>query len=339
MGIETPVYPVLLAGPAKVSRMRTRSWRFLTVLSLVASCGREPRSLDAGWFGRRTPAVAAATRDSAAAARDTAVPHAGSVLRGRALGADAPTKVTLGGARHAGTLDLNRKTRPAKRRLPPADLKSSLYRLRALQSNLYALDRSYTDSPGALGYSPDPGVDLKIVWASNWGWAAIARDEDQPYLVCTMYVGAVPHEGAAAGRIDDAKAGVPNCMPTDESPAWRGSYPQLLLADSARTSLARGAATLMRHDLVKLIRSQRTNRALQGVYARHVAPMSLHYGWHPGVTLRIVSADAVGWVAEATYDQVPGHSCVIWGGTVAQKPTTAGTGKVAEAEGVPVCDD
>ncbi|HEU4648012.1 MAG TPA: hypothetical protein VFS33_03055 [Gemmatimonadales bacterium] len=319
--------------------MRTRSWPWLALLALVASCGREPRSLDAGWFGTRTPAAAAATPEPTASTHDSATPHVSSVVHGRALPADAPAKVTLGGTRHAGTIDLNRANRSSKRPMPPADLKASLYRLRALQSNLYALGRTYTESPGELGYSPDPGVDLKIVWASNWGWAAIARDEDRPYLVCTMYVGAVPHEGAAAGRIDDAKAGVPNCMPSAESPGWRGSYPQLLVADSARWSLARGAATLMRHDLVKLIRSQRTNRALQGVYARHIAPMSLHYAWHPGVTLRILSADAVGWAAEATYDQVPGHSCVIWGGTVAQKPATAGAGNVAEEEGVPVCDD
>ncbi|HEU4588468.1 MAG TPA: hypothetical protein VFS11_07460 [Gemmatimonadales bacterium] len=317
--------------------MRTRSWPWLAPLLLALGCGREPRPLDAGWFGARPPA--AATPDSTSATRDSALAHAGSVLHGRVLPADVPAKVTLGGTRHAGTIDLNRPSRPSKRPMPPADLKASLYRLRALQSNLYALGRTYTDAPGELGYSPDPGVDLKIVWASNWGWAAIARDEDHPYLVCTMYVGAVPHEGAAAGRIDDAKAGVPNCMPTGESPGWRGTYPQLLVADSARSSLARGAATLMRHDLIKLIRSQRTNRSLQGVYARRIAPMSLHYAWHPGVTLRILSADAVGWVAEATYDQVPGHSCVIWGGTVAQKPATAGTGKVAEEEGMPVCDD
>ncbi|HET7598795.1 MAG TPA: hypothetical protein VFK09_00800 [Gemmatimonadales bacterium] len=315
------------------------------VTAAALACGPDPKSLDAGWLGG--PPRAAARADSTPASSAAAA----SKREGRDSAADVAPRVSLGASTRGGERAAPApKPATAPRRAayfrsarripvpPPADLQASLLRLRLLQSNLYALGRTYTSNPDQLGYAPEAGVEVNIVWASNWGWAAVARDTDRPDYVCTMYVGAVPHSGASAGRIDDAKAGTPNCTASSESPGRWVAYPQLLTADSARGSLAQGAKTLMRHDLVKLILSQRTHRSMQGVYARRIDPMSLHYAWHPGVDLKIVSADANGWAAEATYDQWPGHSCVIWAGTPPKHPTTAG-GRTAETEGEPTCDD
>lgn len=221
---------------------------------------------------------------------------------------------------------------------PPADVQASLLRLRSLQANLYAIGGGYSPVPDELGFLPDPGVDVEVVWASSSGWAAVARDLDRDEIACTMYVGNIPHEGAAAGRIDDASAGVPYCAPSNETPGHWVAYPPPLHAATG-AGLAWATVTLMRSDLRKLALSQRANRRAEGVYARHIDPMSLHYAWHPGVTLRILAADAQGWSAEATYDRWPGKSCVIWGGVIAQKPVTAGAGKIADGEGVPVCDE
>lgn len=315
-----------------------------TVLAATLSlmgCTGSSRSLDSGWFGK-PPGAASASVSPRDSARDAATVETASRPAERLATSDAAPRVTLGGTTHAGTLALKpARTRPTRRGpvAPPGDLKASLLRLRSLQSNLFALGRTYADHPDQLGYAPDAGVDVSILWASNWGWAAVARDDDHPDRACTMYVGTVPHEGAAAGRIDDAKPGVPNCTPTGETSGRWVAYPQLLQPDSARTSLARGAATMMRRDLAKLVLSQRSHRAMQGSYARRIDPMSLHYAWHPGVALRVLSADVQGWSAEATYDQWPDHSCVIWAGAVSSKPATAASRKVPESEGVPECDD
>ncbi|HEX5387432.1 MAG TPA: hypothetical protein VFW66_12065 [Gemmatimonadales bacterium] len=324
--------------------------------TVLVACGGEPRSLDAGWFGG----------PPSAAARDLAPPAADSTQLAMAAvdpsvwndasahsSTDAAPHFALRAASHRSSRTSadpadppppsSRAARSRRGRglqtLPPADLHSTLLHLRSLEAGLFAIGRTYTADPESLGYAPEPGASVNMIWASKWGWAAVARDTAQPDRVCTMYMGAVPHSGAAAGRVDDGKAGVANCSPATGSPGHWVAYPELLLRDSARASLARGAATLMRHDLVKLVLSQRAHHAMQGIYAIRIDPMSLHYAWHPGVMLRILSADAQGWSAEATYDEWPGHSCVIWAGEVKEKPASAADSRTANKEAVPVCDE
>ncbi|HTC23826.1 MAG TPA: hypothetical protein VK688_05650, partial [Gemmatimonadales bacterium] len=83
---------------------------------------------------------------------------------------------------------------------------------------------------------------------------------------------------------------------------------------------------------------QEAYRKTQYTYSRRVEPMALQYGWEPGVRARMLFASSEGWAAEATYDLLPGRSCVIWSGEVPKQPATAAQGRESPKDGVPVCD-
>ena len=95
----------------------------------------------------------------------------------------------------------------------------------------------------------------------------------------------------------------------------------------------------MKVDLRNLVRSQETYFAMQGVYARRTEPLALQYLWHKDVEVKILSADAQSWSARATHARFPGKSCVIWFGSVAQRPMTDHGSRQADRSGVPVCDE
>ena len=95
---------------------------------------------------------------------------------------------------------------------------------------------------------------------------------------------------------------------------------------------------LMRADLMNLATSQRQYRAVQGTYSRTTRVLNVHYSWSSGVALNILSANSKGWSGEATYDQLPGKSCVIYAGKVTEVPATEERGLVPEKEGSVACD-
>ena len=66
--------------------------------------------------------------------------------------------------------------------------------------------------------------------------------------------------------------------------------------------------------------------------------LNVQYSWSSGVTLHILFANSKGWSGEATYDQLPGKSCVVYGGTVTEVPATEERGLVPEHEGLVACD-
>jgi hypothetical protein len=94
----------------------------------------------------------------------------------------------------------------------------------------------------------------------------------------------------------------------------------------------------MKVDLRNLVHSQDFYFATQGVYARRTEPLALQYLWHPGVRVTVLAADARSWSAKATHDKLPGKSCVIWFGSVTQRPATDAEHRKEGRAGVPVCD-
>jgi hypothetical protein len=96
--------------------------------------------------------------------------------------------------------------------------------------------------------------------------------------------------------------------------------------------------TMMPTNLMQLVVSQDAYRKVQYTYARRIEPMALQFGWQPGVRVRMLFADSEGWAAEATYDLLPGESCVIWAGVVPRRPATKAQRIVADRERLPVCD-
>ena len=216
-------------------------------------------------------------------------------------------------------------------------LETALVRLRELERRHHRMTGSYSAHPARLGLSADPGMELRVVWASPWGWAAIARDSANSVPACAVFVGTVPSTLSNDGRVGSARPGDPACMDSGEQPS-RMLKQVITLADDP-PSADQGLISLMRADLLNLATSQRQYRAVQGTYSRTTRVLAVHYSWTSGVSLGILSADSKGWSGSATYDQLPGKSCVMYGGKVATLPRTEEQGLTPDREGVVVCDE
>lgn len=216
-------------------------------------------------------------------------------------------------------------------------LESTLLRLRDLERRHHRLTGSYSAHPSRLGLAAAPGMDLRVVWASPWGWAAIARDSATSVPACAIYMGTVPSAKSNDGRVGSARPGAPVCAESGEQPSRMLSQ-VLTLADDP-PSADQGLMSLMRADLLNLATSQRQYRAVQGTYSRTTRVLAVHYSWSSGVVLSILSANSRGWSGEATYDQLPGKSCVVFGGKVTALPVTETQRLAPEREGSVVCDE
>jgi hypothetical protein len=216
-------------------------------------------------------------------------------------------------------------------------LESTLLRLRDLERRHHRLTGSYSAHPSRLGLAAAPGMDLRVVWASPWGWAAIARDSATSVPACAIFMGTVPSTKSNDGRVGSARPGAPVCAESGEQPSRMLSQ-VLTLADDP-PSADQGLMSLMRADLLNLATSQRQYRAVQGTYSRTTRVLAVHYSWSSGVALNILSANSKGWSGEATYDQLPGKSCVVFGGKVTELPVTETQRLAPEREGAVVCDE
>ena len=308
----------------------------LGLAAFVVGCG-SGASLENGFIGVpwKTRAAAPAYADSATTTAlatqppaDTARPHA----RSRKRGPTAPGA----GPSHVINLDAAAEPAPAPA-MTSQRLETTLIRLRDLERRHHRLTGSYSAHPSRLGITADRGMELRVVWASPWGWAAIARDSATRLPACAIYTGTVPSTLASDGRVGSARPGAPACMDSGEQPS-RMLNQVLTLADDP-PSADQGLISLMRADLMNLATSQRQYRAVQGTFSRTTKVLAVHYSWSSGVALNILSANSKGWSGEATYDQLPGRSCVIFGGKVAEVPATEARGLIPEREGTVVCDE
>ena len=318
-------------------------WLAVGLAVLVLGCG-SGSSLEGGFIGMpwKTTASAPPYADSAAmtalatqpaGATDSGNPQIDKRAR---RGGTARTAGTSAGSSHP--IDLDAATQPGPvAAITSGRLETALLRLRDLERRHHRLTGSYSAHPSRLGLTADQGMELRVVWASPWGWAAIARDSANAVPACAIFMGTVPSTLAADGRVGSARPGAPACMDSGEQPS-RMLNQVLSLADNP-PSADQGLLSLMRADLMNLATSQRQYRAVQGTYSRTTRVLAVHYSWSSGVALNILSANSKGWSGEATYDQLPGRSCVIFGGKVAEVPATEQRGLIPEREGTVVCDE
>lgn len=306
---------------------RLRGLRLALVACVAAgwSCGGGGPSIDSGWIG-------AWGRPKAAPADSQANAANGGVVSP----IEASTERLAARSRAAARARVRPAAPAAAARMREWRVRSALEELKWDQAKNFRLKRNYATDLAGLRYQPPPGTIVRIVWSNKWGWAALAADSLVPDQYCAMYVGSVPdaitpdarHWGKPGqtycdGRTEDGTIGRETVY-GDETPDQ---------------TLARYAMTVMPTSLMQLAISQDAYRKVQYTYARRIEPMALQYGWEPGVRVRMLFANSEGWSAEATYDLLPGRSCVIWGGTVPQHPVTAADKLEAEDEGVPVCDE
>ncbi len=306
--------------------------------AFVLACG-SGGSLEGGFIGVpwKTPAATPPAFADSATTTALATGQPGAVADSAA---GASKRQRTGGTPAARGWVAPSASGPAATRSPAvmasSRLENTLLRLRELERRHHRLTGSYSAHPSRLGLAADPGMDLRVVWASPWGWAALARDSANTSPACAIYMGTVPSTQSNDGRVGSARAGTPVCMETGEQPARMLSQ-VLRLADDP-PSADEGLISLMRADLLNLATSQRQYRAVQGTYSRTTRVLAVHYSWSSGVVLQILSANSRGWSGEATYDQLPGRSCVIYGGKVAELPLTETNRLAPDREGTVVCD-
>jgi hypothetical protein len=302
----------------------------------VLACG-PGGTLDRGFIGVpwKSPAAAPppAYADSATTtALATGGPGVASAPNARSRRKSAPN-AARGEGSQASPADPAATAAPA---VTSGRLESTLIRLRDLERRHHRLTGAYSAHAGRLGLPIEPGVELRVVWASPWGWAALARDSASTMPACAIYMGTVPSSLAMDGRVGSARAGAPVCVDMGEQPSRMLIQVQHLADDPPAADEA--MMGLMRADLMNLATSQRQYRAVQGTYSHTTRVLNVHYSWSSGVALTILSANSKGWSGEATYDQLPGKSCVIYGGKVTEVPATERLGLVPPKEGSVVCD-
>ncbi len=310
------------------------------VLGLAAftlACG-SGGSLDGGFIGVPWKTRSAQPFADSAATTALATEQAGAVAESAASASKRSRRTPRVPAAAAGSAaETTLAPTPAPPVVVASRLESTLLRLRELERRHHRLTGSYSAHPSRLGLPADPGMELRVVWASPWGWAAIARDSANAVPACAIYMGTVPSTQSSDGRVGSARPGTPACMDSGEQPS-RMLHQVLTLADNP-PSVDQGLMSLMRADLMNLATSQRQYRAVQGTFSRTTRVLAVHYSWSSGVALSILSANSKGWSGEATYDQLPGKSCVIYGGKVTVVPATEERGLVPKSEGSVVCDE
>jgi hypothetical protein len=303
--------------------------------ALLLGCrGGGSASLDAGWAG--TPWTGALpggqSRPDSLARADSTSGNAVSPIEASTERLAARTRVSPAEP-HSRSAE---KRPPRAMHMRVGEVHAALERFKYAQARLFRLRRTYTGEPGAVDFQRPAGTIVRVVWANRWGWAALAADSLVPDEYCSVYVGSVP-DAITPTAHHWGKPGAIYCDgQTDGEPIGRSV---LYGSETPQQTLVRYAMTMMPTNLMQLAVSQDAYRKVQYTYARRIEPMALQYGWQPGVRVRMLFASSDGWAAEASYDLLPGRTCVVWGGTVPQRPATKSLRRMADREGVPVCDD
>jgi hypothetical protein len=226
-------------------------------------------------------------------------------------------------------------------------VRRGLRRLVVAEETYYAENGVYTEDLSRIGYTPEPGTDVRFLWLARTAWAASGSHPELPGRDCVIYVGRSHAPPATVHDTRPGREGTPVCdapprraapSAAAPQPAAAAEGPATTTADTGNALDAVGPTVQMRVDLRNLVRSQDTYFGTQGVYSRRTEPFALQYLWHKGVHISILTANDAAWSARATHVDRPGKSCVIWLGPVAQKPSTDGEKRTPEQPGTPVCD-
>jgi len=243
-------------------------------------------------------------------------------------------------ARRASEVD------PAEAAQRLASVRRGLRRLVVAEETYYAENGVYTDDVTRIGYSPEPGTDLRFLWLTRAGWAASGSHPELPGRDCVIFVGRAHGPPTTMHDVRQGREGTPVCDAVPTRPAPSVAAPQAAAAAEPPTASADTGSALdavdptvqMLVDLRNLVRSQDTYFGTQGVYSRRTEPFALQYLWHKGVKISILSANDAAWSARAEHFARPGKSCVIWLGPVAQRPATDAEKRTTDQPGTPVCD-
>jgi len=229
-----------------------------------------------------------------------------------------------------------------------ARVRKDLRRLVAAQETFFAENGAYSGDLSVIGFTPEINTTVRLLWVTRDGWAASGSHTDLPGRDCVVFVGQVHAPPTTLKYVRQGREGVPVCddssrpsrpsEPIASSPAPEPK-PAKAVDDTGNALEALNPRTLMKADLRNLVRSQETYLANQGIYARRTEPLALQYLWRPGVLVKILAADRQSWAAKATHARLPGKSCVIWFGSVPQRPVTDAQRHQSREAGVPVCDE
>jgi hypothetical protein len=225
-----------------------------------------------------------------------------------------------------------------------ARIRRTLRRLVTAEETFFAENGTYSEDLVHIGFNPEREVEVRFLWMSKGGWAASGTHPDLSGRDCVTFVGEAKAPPTTLKYVRHGRQGVPVCddfpraaEPVVSSPPGPPKPPAPPDTGSALDALK--PAVAMKVDLRNLVRSQETYYATQGTYARRTETLALQYLWHRDVRVKILSADAQSWAAKATHARAPGQSCVIWFGSVSQRPVTDGRRLQPEISGVPVCDE
>ena len=222
-----------------------------------------------------------------------------------------------------------------------ARIRGALRRLVGAQETFFAENGFYSGDLAVLGFAPEKNLQVRLLWVTQDGWAASGTHANLADKDCVVFVGKVHAPPTTLRYVREGREGTPVCDDARPAPVAPRPPPEPVEAsrDTGNALDAVNPRTLMMADLRNLVRSQETYFANQGVYARRTEPLALQYLWRPGVRVRILSADRQSWAAKATHARLPGKSCIIWFGTVSQRPVTDAQRRQSQAAGSPVCDE
>jgi hypothetical protein len=225
-------------------------------------------------------------------------------------------------------------------------VRKGLRRLVVAQETFFAENGAYNGDLSLIGFTSERNTTIRLLWVTPDGWAASGVHADLPGRDCVVFVGQVHAPPTTLKYVRQGREGVPVCddssRPTRtvaSSPPAEPKPPAETLPDTGNALEAVNPRTLMKADLRSLVRSQETHFATQGVYARRTEPLALQYLWRPGVRIKILAADRQSWAAKATHPRLPGKSCVIWFGSVSERPVTDAQRRAGRGSGVPECDE
>jgi hypothetical protein len=219
-----------------------------------------------------------------------------------------------------------------------AHIRQNLRALVAAEEAFYAENGAYSDDFSFIRFRPEHEVEVRFLWVTPEGWAASGTHPQLDGRDCVTFVGRAQAPPTTLKYVRSGREGVVICDEPGRPSPPAAQAPAPDRPDTANALASVAPAVAMKVDLRNLVQSQRTYFAMQGIYARRTEPLALQYLWHPGVRVKILSADAQSWAAKATHSRFPGRSCVIWVGAVPDRPVTERQGLRADAPGVPVCD-
>jgi hypothetical protein len=214
-------------------------------------------------------------------------------------------------------------------------IRKNLKALVAAEEAFYAENGAYSEEFSFIHFKPEDSVEVRFLWITPEGWAASGTHPDLQGRDCVTFVGKAEAPPTTLKYVRSGREGFTVC---DDSRSISQPPARKSPLDTSNALATVDPAIAMKVDLRNLVRSQITYFAMQGVYARRTEPLALQYLWHPGVRVKILSADAHSWAAKATHSRFPGGSCVIWVGSVPERPATDKRGVRSTAPGIPVCD-